>query len=437
MLSTMHRCKLTITTLSASVVFLFAAATGLMAQTTDALGAYSPYSIYGLGQVDMQGSSYNVAMGGLGIATRDFRYINTLNPAAFTARDTLAFMMDFGLYAKNNYLRDERTTAAYNVFNMQNVTISVPITRKNSALVVGISPFSNVGYKFMTKDRDPVLESSIGDIAYQEYGTGGVYQLFAGAAVRLFRHLSIGAQVNFYFGKIERHSDVVFGNTSYNSLYTGWKYRVNCITPKFGLQYEIPLKNPGSSIIVGATYRLGNEMWGDVYRYCIAGSDTTKYEPVRDVKPCMSSDFGVGFSVRPSIKWMIGFDYSYQDWSKWKAPQYDSEFVFDAKVSQQFRLGAEYRPNPNDVRYYMKRVSYRAGLYYDQSYLSLNGYRVVSTGLTLGASFPIYRYFNAISLAVDIGQRGSLKKDLVRETYVNFIININLHDIWFIKFQYD
>jgi len=433
----MHNRKQTIVILSLSVIIFLTAVSELKAQTTDALGAYSPYSIFGVGQLDMQGTSYNVAMGGIGIGTRDMKYINTLNPAAFTARDTLAFMMDFGLYSKNNYLRDGRTTAAYNVFNMQNVTISLPITRRNTAFVVGISPFSNVGYKFLTKENDPYLQSTIGDIAYQKYGMGGVYQLFAGAAVRLFKRLSLGAQVNFYFGKIERHSDAVFGNSSYNSIYTGWKYRVNTITGKFGLQYEIPFKNPGSGMVFGATYRLGNDMWGDVYRYGIAGSDTTKYEPAEGVRPYLGSELGLGFSVRPNRKLMMGFDYAYQDWTRWKTLVYDSGFLFDAKVAHQFRLGAEYIPNVNDVRYYMKRVSYRAGMYYDRSYLSLNGYRVVSMGVTLGASFPIYRLFNAISLAVDVGRRGTLKDDFVRETYVNFIININLHDIWFMKFQYD
>lgn len=433
----MHTCKFDIVILATSVVLFISAAVGLNAQTTDALGAYSPYSIYALGQVDMQGSSYNVSMGGIGIATRDVKYINTLNPAAFTARDTLAFMMDFGVYLKNNYLRDGSTTGAYNVFNMQNITISLPITRRNTAFVAGIAPFSNVGYKFLSTEMDDDLTSTVGDIKYRKYGTGGVYQVFAGAAVRLFNSLSIGAQANLYFGKIERHSDAVVGSSSYNSLYTGWKYRVNCITGKLGVQYEVPVKKSGSSLVLGATYRFGNDMWGDVYRYSVSGSDTVVYRPIEDMKPYMGSELGFGVSFRPGRRLMLGFDYAYQDYTGWKTLQYDSGFTFDAKVAQQFRLGAEFVPNANDVRYYMKRVTYRAGMYYDQSYLSLNGHRIASMGVTLGASFPIYRLFNALTVAVDLGQRGSLKADLVRETYVNFIVNINLHDIWFMKFQYD
>ena len=71
------------------------------------------------------GTAYNQAMGGIGIGMRDNGYINYTNPAAITARDTLAFMLDFGLNQQNLYTNDNVTKAAYNVFNMQNVALTV------------------------------------------------------------------------------------------------------------------------------------------------------------------------------------------------------------------------------------------------------------------------------------------------------------------------
>ena len=55
-------------------------------------GAYSPYSIYGIGDLSKQGTAYNKSMGGVGIANRNNRFINIQNPAAVTARDTLSFI---------------------------------------------------------------------------------------------------------------------------------------------------------------------------------------------------------------------------------------------------------------------------------------------------------------------------------------------------------
>ena len=41
-----------------------------------AYGAYSPYSIYGIGEISKQGTAYNKSMGGVGIASRNKRFIN-------------------------------------------------------------------------------------------------------------------------------------------------------------------------------------------------------------------------------------------------------------------------------------------------------------------------------------------------------------------------
>ena len=67
----------------------------------------------------------------------------------------------------------------------------------------------------------------------------------------------------------------------------------------------------------------------------------------------------------------------------------------------------------------------------------VNGSPVISRGITLGATLPVYRWYNGISLGIDIGQRGSLRNDLIRETYVGFNFGVNLFDIWFQKYQYE
>lgn len=85
----------------------------------------------------------------------------------------------------------------------------------------------------------------------------------------------------------------------------------------------------------------------------------------------------------------------------------------------------------------MRRWTYRVGAYYDQSYMMLNGQQVNATGITFGFSVPIYRWYNAFSVSIDLGQRGSLENNLVRERYAMFILNVNLHDIWFVKHRYN
>ena len=54
-------------------------------QSIDALGSYSPYSMFGVGRIAYEGTAYNHSMGGIGIGMRDNRVINFINPAKVCA----------------------------------------------------------------------------------------------------------------------------------------------------------------------------------------------------------------------------------------------------------------------------------------------------------------------------------------------------------------
>ena len=78
---------------------------------------YSPYSVFGIGHICKEGTAFNKSMGGVGIATRNKRFINTMNPAAVTARDSLSFMGDFGLTQGNTVFSQGDLRSAHNTFN--------------------------------------------------------------------------------------------------------------------------------------------------------------------------------------------------------------------------------------------------------------------------------------------------------------------------------
>src|SRR5574344_408128 len=86
-------------------IFFAAVATvlfsGVLNAQDGAFTSYSPYSVFGVGNMSRQGNAYTLSMGGVGIASRNNRFINIVNPAAVTARDTLSFMLDFGIALDN------------------------------------------------------------------------------------------------------------------------------------------------------------------------------------------------------------------------------------------------------------------------------------------------------------------------------------------------
>ena len=414
-------------------------------------GAYSPYSIYGVGEVSKGGTAYTRSMGGVGIASRNKRFINITNPAAVTARDTLSFMADFGLVQKNTLFSQGDLRSAKNTFNIYDFVMSFPIW-KSSAFMVGITPFSDVGYDFSHVEKDPSIIGHTGNITYDSYGTGSVYQIFLGAGATFWKRFSVGAELIYYFGNIDKVVNMDYANTSYRSINSGNDIAVRGVTGKFGLQYEQKLGGD-VSIIAGATYRLGTNLTGysTSYRYANQSSvsDTLNFrtDTLKGSGLKFGDELGVGISVKGGDKWAAEFNYTRSDWTQSGMGSAAGFAVkgnmnFTPAVSQSFRAGFEIVPNRNDIRYYLKRCAYRAGVYYDQEYYKVNGNNIHTYGITLGVTLPVFRWYNGISIGVDFGQRAfnprtASESNVVREQYVSFNLGFNIHDIWFQKPRYN
>lgn len=408
-------------------------------------GAYSPYSIFGIGDISKEGTAYNKSMGGVGIASRNNRVINYLNPAAITARDSLSFMADFGLQQSNNVYKQGNVKSAHNTFNIYDFVMTFPIYR-SSAFMVGITPFSDVGYDFSSYETNQDIIGNTGNISYDSYGAGSIYQVFFGAGVTFWKRLSLGAEVIYYFGNIDKVTNMKYSDTSYRSINSGTDLSLNGTTGKFGLQYEQKLGGD-VSMTVGATYRLGTKMKGYSTNYRYANqesiSDTLNFrvDTLSAANVNFGDELGVGISVKGADKWSAEINYVRSDW---RNSGFDSQSGFSvigqskftSTISHSFRAGFEITPNRNDIRYYMRKCTYRAGAYYDRSYYKLDGHNVNSMGVTLGITLPISKLYNGVSLGVDMGQRASTKNNMIRERYAMFVIGFNIHDIWFRKNQY-
>ena len=408
-------------------------------------GAYSPYSIFGIGDISKEGTAYNKSMGGVGIANRNHRFINILNPAAVTARDTLSFMADFGLVQDNTVYRQGDIRSAHNTFNIYDFVMTFPIYR-SSAFKVGLMPYSDIGYDFSSVETDPSIIGNTGNITYSSNGAGSVYQAFFGAGVTFWKKLSIGADAIYYFGNLDKITKMKYADESYRSLNSGSELTVRGVTGKFGLQFEQKLGG-NVSMIVGATYKLGTGMKGysTNYRYADQASVTDSLRHTVDTLAAsglrFADEIAVGIALKGGDEWTAEFDYIRSDWSRSgldRAPGFkvNGESNFSTTVSQSFRAGFEIVPNINDIRYYLKTCSYRFGVYYDQAYYKLDGNNVNSMGITLGMTLPVFKLYNGISLGMDIGQRASTRNGMIRERYAKFVIGFNIHDIWFRKVQY-
>lgn len=393
---------------------------------------YAPYTIFGLGDLSPQGTAYNRTMGGVGIGVRSNRFLNPINPAAVTARDSLAMMMDFSLQESNKLFTQGDLNSVGNVFNLGSLLVSFPIWRSLSAMV-GIMPYSSMGFDYSSSyiPGDAVL-LDVGGVGYSASGAGGMYQLFGGVGFTLFDRLSFGGQYVWYFGKLEKKFAQTVGSSSALSITDSYTSILRGGALKAGLQYEQPI---GSLVLTaGATYKTSAAMKG--YINDPSGQIDTL---AKSGGLAFAGEIGAGFSLRRKDKWMVAFDWTRSDWTGSGLDSRDA-FAgtgFSPALRNDFRLGFEYIPNRGDIRYYFKNCTYRAGLFYTGDYYTLAGNAVTTKGLSLGMTLPVFRWYNGITVGLELGQRDAVADNLIKERYINFTLGVNLFDIWFQKRRYE
>ncbi len=438
--------------LISALLALFAAALPAAAQEDVAYDAFSPYSMYGIGSIESPGSQNSMAMGGIAIGDRNNSIINWTNPAAVTARESRAFMLDFDVTQKNILYRADASTSientdsgiqrsVNNMFNIHHIVISFPINDR-IAVKAGLMPYAATGYNFVSGEYADEVLLEMGNVKYQKSGKGGIYQIVLGAGWDVAKNLSVGVDGIYYMGNTIHSSTTAFTTKdNYRQLTRSWSSVSRGVGAKAGVQYTVNLAK-NLPLTLGATYSIGGAMGGDYTDLTLAATSSSTDTIANVTTPIdykIPPELGVGFTLRKVDRWMFGFDYTTQDWSGTtftNSPGID----ITTRRTQSFKLGGEFIPEKYDIRHYGRRMTYRAGLYHTQGYIAMNGVAINSTGLTFGASFPISKSANtrltSIAFSVDIGQSGTLSNNLVKENYIKFNVGLNMFDTWFHKSLY-
>ncbi len=411
----------------------------VVAAQSSSINTFSPYTLYGIGDLATQGPTYIRSMGGAGVAYRDVFRLNYLNPAAATASGQKSFIFNFGLEGSNYYLKSSDAKSSFNTFNIRDIGVQFPLGRLISASV-SVTPMSTVGYRITATDENPATAEDFKRIDYLYEGSGGLTQGKAGLGVVVTPKLSLGAEAVYYLGNINRSytiSFVSFDGEQPNDIYGTEKNQVSQIYFNFGVQYS-PVMTDRRLLTLGATFQPGGRLNPHITRQVPSGNinaDTISYNSrLSDFR--MPDMMTVGVAYRTPKIGLVA-DYSYQGWNCNNGSDMEKPDTRYRNTSS-FKLGTEYTPNRLDVRRYLNRVTYRAGLRYADDYIQFNGRNVSEKALTLGLGFPLRASgYSAINVGFEAGTRGTTSHNLIRENYFKFSIGLSLfgEDYWFRKRQ--
>lgn len=398
----------------------------------------SPFSRFGLGDLNPNGYGRSSAMGGASLGSRHAVQVNSANPASYTANDSLSFIFDFGVDGTFSNYKSNSGTRRTNDVNFRYFSLTWPITKWMGA-GLGLQPYSDMGYEVGFADTLPV----IGPTFQRYFGEGTTSKAFFGAAIRPFKGLSVGANLNYIFGRLSKNTLFQFADPAMFSSSKIESTRLRDFTLTYGLQYDLRLKE-NKYLTLGLTFENKSDftvMYRSItYKEIVIGSnkyqdkvDTTFEVEAKNIIR-MPSTYGVGLSYNNLNKLEINLDYYHAGWSKSTFPGKTDELITD---QDRISAGFEYIPDATSIRSYFKRVKYRAGIHQENSYLMINNQQIKEIGMGFGVGLPFPKSKSTANLAVEIGKRGTTEENLVKNNYTKFSLYLNLYDYWFFKRKFD
>lgn len=432
----MNFCK----KISAAAIIAVACVTPVAAQS----GTNSPYSQYGLGLQNEQSSGFNRGMNGLGLGFREHNQVNYLNPASYSAIDSLTFIFDAGLSGQlTNFSENGQRINAKNA-DFEYAVAGFRVF-KHVGVSFGIVPFTNVGYNYSISD---FLDGDRNTTYTNTYnGSGGIHQVYVGAGWEFVKGLSVGANIAYLWGDIDRSVVNSYSDGYINTLSKYYTATVSNYKLDIGLQYSFNL-NKKNALAMGLTYGLGHKLNADPTCMVISTNsntgvaDTTSFTVNNGFE--LPTSYGAGLMWNHNNKLKVGADFTLQKWGGIKYPVYrvindeQSYELTDDYYSDRYKvtLGGEFCNNEMS-RSFFDRVRFRAGVSYATSYYKINGFDGPDEiSASIGFGIPIINAYNNRSVLNVSGQWvHSSAKGMLTENTFRINVGITFNERWFMKWK--
>lgn len=398
----------------------------------------SPYSRFGIGDLNNNSNAYFLTLGGTTIGMRNPMYINSSNPASYSSIISQSFVFQGSVYNRYVELRTEDLNEVGNYATIGNLAFGFPVTKWWKASF-GLQPYSNIGYSV---NKTEIIEN-VGNTLYQYEGSGGLNQFYVGSAFQLSKHFSVGANAVYMFGNNDRTNSIYFPDSLF--MLSSRKVRsanIQDIYVEYGMQYHNSWEND-LFLNVGATYQntwdlhaeetvIGETFLGDPDVSIQTVKDTVSYTN-EDGSVTLPSKYGIGISLGKQNRWKVGVDYEQQHWEEFEAFGRNDSLVNSSRLA----VGAEITPDATSISSYWSRVRYRLGFRYYNSYLELRNNRISEFGISFGFGLPIRNSNTMINLGAEVGKRGTTANKLIEENFITLSLGISLQELWFVKRKYN
>jgi hypothetical protein len=399
--------------------------------------ARSPYTSFGIGEAYGNSLINHQGMAGVGVSQPQYWFINNQNPALLVYNAVFT-SFQAGIITERRNISGDTLSETTQGGNMNYLVTAFPVKPGKWTTSVGLMPYTAVNYKLQYRDD---ISNSSEEVNVVEEGSGGLTQLYWSNGVRLTKTLAVGAKASYIFSSIVNtyKNQLIESSSNYLAAVEEKSY-VKDFTFGGGVSFsqDSLFRNQRYRLSFGAVYNFATDLnakkTDKLYRTTNVG-DTTEVTVLPSSMSghyAIPSSFTVGLSLSRGMKWNIGSEFSYQDWSEFKTV---SGQPGGLEASWRIAVGGEITPDQFAQENYFKRLTYRLGVSMDKTPFLVNENPVRDLGINFGFSMPAGR--SSLDLAFKYGKRGNKSENILEEDYFKIYFGITFNDQWFIKRKFE
>jgi len=415
----------------------------------------SPYSRFGLGELQSQCFAAQNAMGQVGQGLRTSAGANPLNPASYSAFMYTSY--EGGLLVNSTTQSNSVFSQKVNNASMAYMSLGVPISLKHKiGAVAGLMPYSTGSYVL-----DDTVQKLNNTISVRDYvnGQGNFNRAFMGVGKDFFNKISAGVNFNYIWGSYRNTvasfypqdsgyfspaiinsgsvgSIMIDGGLQFHHTFRIRHIKENDTTYKryyfvLGTSGNLPSKLYGTQ-----SYLYGNTVFtGDPKQ--IGFWDTIAYHTDQKGYITIPMQYKMGLCFGRADKWNLYIDYEQSQWKNFENFGRKEPLADRTKMA----IGFSWMPDrmANLKKQYLKRIEYRLGVREEKLYYLVNNKQIEELAFSGGVSLPVLipkgsarpEESARLHLSFDYTQRGTTSDKLVLENIWHIYFGVTFTDKWF------
>ena len=397
----------------------------------------SPYSLNELGEINFTGNVSYQSMAGIDSSIDSIEF-NINNPSSLAKIKTTNYLI--GTFYKSSSISNNSLNENIQTSNINYIAIGIPV--KKFGFGFGVLPYSSVGFNLQTTEE----YNDANSINSRLYGAdGNINKAFLSVGIPFFKYLSIGASVNYNFGKFNYEKFNLMEGVNYG-VFSNSSSEITGFTFNFSSNILIPIKNDLTLSILYSLYPKGELDSFNIESLYTSNASTISLESLGDFVDIdldsrglentklpvpKKSIYSIGLEKKNS--WFVGVQYENK-----LSSGFENVFLNIKNVTYRdansISFGGYFIPDSSSLVSYWKRIKYRFGIKNDKKSIIVNNLPINQFSLNLGLGLPIAGLSKA-NLGLEIGKIGN--DDLIKENYFSLRLGLSLNDVWFIKRKYN